>query len=270
MIQERHNHFYLLNNSNENNENSHANSHTNSDANSSIPIIIGVPLEDNNNKPSKNHFIFTTLNYLLFQLLFTFTSTTICYSYKDVLLNYTYYHREIIGLNSITFIISTLILACCTIKNNILLHILFFIFTLSSTLYISYITIHYNIVIILQAGFVTSLIVILTTIYSLYCYTYNQEFYISIGIIINFSFALIGLMFIGLFFPYNSITNFIIILLCILLFIIYLFYDLMLLYDKNNELIFQSPIYACLNLYLDIINIFIYLLRLLSIGNTSN
>ena len=263
MLQERNNQFYLFNNASVINE-------SNDDNSQAIPVTIGLPLDEHINKPTKNKFIFKTLTYLLFQLLFTFISTLICYSYKDTLLKYIYVHEEIIILNTIIFIICVFVFACCNIKNNIVLHSLFIIFTITSSFYVSYITIHYNIIIILQAGFTTSLIVILTTIYSLYCYSYDQEFYISIGLLINFTFIVIGMTFIGLYFPYNSIISFVLLLIFIVLFTLYLFYDLMLLYDKNNELIFYSPIHACLNLYLDIINIFIELIRIFYICNANN
>lgn len=265
MLQERNNQFYLF-------SNNHASliNESNDENVQTIPVTIGLPLDENINKPIKNKFIFKTLTYLLFQLLFTFISALISYCYKDTLLNYIYVHEEIIILNIIIFIICVFAFACCNIKNNILLHSLFIIFTIAASFYVSYITIHYNIIIILQAGFTTSLIVILTTIYSLYCYSYDQEFYISIGLLINFTFTLIGMTFIGLYFPYNSIINFVLLLIFILLFTLYLFYDLMLLYDKNNELIFYSPIYACLNLYLDIINVFINLLRMFYIRDANN
>ena len=167
-----------------------------------------------------------------------------------------------IQLSAIVFITTIIAFSCCNIKNTIVLHLLFIIFTISSSVYISYITIHYDAIIILQSGFSTSIIVILTTLYSLYCYSYDQEFYIYIGVIINLSFAAVSMAIISLFFPYNSTLQFIICLVFVVLFTIYLFYDLMLLYNKNNELLYESPIHACINIYLDIINIFLELLRI--------
>ena len=41
-------------------------------------------------------------------------------------------------------------------------------------------------------------------------------------------------------------------------------YDLNQLYIGNTELIFEHPIYAAVSIYLDIINIFLYMLELLS------
>jgi len=241
MLQERNNNFILFNSQLENSNNN------------VIPLALNIPLD---NKPSINKFIFNTIKYLYIQHSFTFIGIISLYNYRNVILpNINKYILWPI-ISIIVFINTIVILICCNIKNSVLQHILFIIFIISSTLFLGYITIHYNLLIILQCSFTTLIIIFITLIYSTYCYLLDQEYNITIGNIINilFSFIITGL--ISLLIPFNSIFTTIICILYNILFIIYFHYDIRVLYNKNNVLILQYPIITCIYLYLDIFNIF--------------
>ena len=67
-----------------------------------------------------------------------------------------------------------------------------------------------------------------------------------------------------------NIIHFLLAFLFIILFNTYLMYDIHTLYNHTNQLMFESPIYPAISIYLDIINIFLYLLECINLIENNN
>jgi len=235
MLQERNNNFALFNSQLENLNNN------------VIPLALNIPLD---NKPCYNKFIFNTIRYLFIQTSLTFIGVISIYNYRNIILPNinNYVLCPILGIS--LFILSIIILKYCNIKYVIIQYILFIIFIISTISFLAYITIYYNLLIILQIGFTKTVILLLTFIYSTYCYLLNQEYNITIGIIINILFSFIAIALLTIIIPFNSIFTTFGCILYNILFIIYIHYNIPILYNKNNILILKYPIITFAYLYL--------------------
>ena len=138
--------------------------------------------------------------------------------------------------------------------------ILLGIFTISESYLVSSITIEYDPKTILIATFLTATIVVALTIYA---FTTRTDFTMMGGLLFTVLSALIMMSFLCIFFP-SKIFRTIISAFSVVLFSIYLIYDTQLILGKGElQLTVDDYIFAAMNLYLDILNIFLELLRLL-------
>lgn len=98
-----------------------------------------------------------------------------------------------------------------------------------------------------------------------YAYLTKRDFTIKNGILVVVSFAILQLAIFGLFVPMSSAINSVYCFLGVVLFGIYLIMDTqMILGGKRIQLSIDEYAAAALMLYVDIIQIFLYVLRLLS------
>jgi FtsH-binding integral membrane protein len=167
------------------------------------------------------------------------------------------------GAYVMTFVI-VLVLACCEgprrhFPTN---YILLFSFTICEGYLVGVIASLYSPHAVFLATITTVVIVVSLTIYA---WQTKIDFTWMGGILlcVLISFSLMG--FFMWFFPYNPITNKIYAALGALIFSFYLLYDTQLLIGGKHKRYQISPeeyVFAALNLYLDIIYIFLYLLSL--------
>ncbi len=232
--------------------------------NNNIPLVTAIPIcpEYRIVKPVYSKFIQDTMLCLFFQIAITATTCIVCYNYQDEVTNYILNNPSVFGLTLFTYISTIIMLICCNIKNKFIRWSLFIAFTLSCALMVSICLFKYSPIIILQATTATSISVFTINMYAFICHTNGYDFSNMNGLICSCSFSIIVIVFVSLFIPYNSVLQLVFAGLFTIIFTIYLFYDLLILYNKDNELIFQSPIYASISIYLDIINLFLNLLRL--------
>lgn len=234
-----------------------------------IPIYVGIPVEIA--KPSYNKFVYRVLIIIAFQFAITSGFAFTGYYYRDYFLNNKEIYANILLYDSISFLVISLILICCRFQKKILLYPLFLLFTLSSAILVTLGILPYSSNFVLLAALGTTISVLACTIYALLGHIYNFELTQFNGVTIAISFVCLPLALVQCFLLSNSnVIHFLLAFLFIILFNIYLMYDIHTLYNHTNELIFESPIYAAISIYLDIINIFLYLLECLNIIGNNN
>lgn len=219
---------------------------------------ISIPVQDTIVKPLKTKYISKVLNIVLIQLLITLSISMISYYYKEPLLKYYVKHYWLIIIPFITSFVSLIIMASGNI-NNRTKYSLLAIFTLSMAVFLS--------LAILPMAPQTLIQATAATIISILSINICASYYASKG----FSFddlgtalfgVLCGLMILSIIqiFVHSTILGLLIASLGICVFTGYLLYDLNLLYNKPD--FEEDPIMAALVIYLDIINLFMFILEL--------
>lgn len=138
-------------------------------------------------------------------------------------------------------------------------YILLFLFTICEAYLVSSITAEYEPVSVFIAAALTAAIVVALTIYA--CTT-KTDFTICGGLLFTCLMALFIASFMSIFF-YNYYVEIIISALSVVLFSVYLIYDTQLILGKGElKLQIDDYIFAAMNLYIDIIRIFLEILRL--------
>lgn len=245
----------------------------------SIPIVNAYPIYDNTSPVSdaiplnpindstnknKNIFIKNTFAVLLIQLSITFTGCALTINNKPLVIEFINQYTGVIFVPIVIMPFSLIFLMCCS-KNKTIKYIMFSIFTLSSTGVLAFVTIRYDTYIILQAITSTCIITGGVSIYAYICakrgITFDEyEPYLFM--------LVIALIMTGIFqlFIMSTILNAIIGFLGTIVFSGYLLYDVNQLYS-NEDKYTDDPIISAINIYLDIINIFIYIIQCLECGN---
>jgi FtsH-binding integral membrane protein len=143
--------------------------------------------------------------------------------------------------------------------------IILFIFTLSESVIISLTTLRYDPQTVLNAALLTLALVIALTVYA---FNTKTDFTMMGGILYIFLVTLIMVSILGFFFPSKLLRT--IISGCgVILFSFYLIYDTQVILGNGSlALTIDDYIFAALNLYLDVVNLFLYILSLL--GDSSN
>jgi FtsH-binding integral membrane protein len=229
----------------------------------SSATMIFHPFED---KIQRTGFIRKVYTLLSFQLLITFTSlllVNLSNNVKKFILSEAGVAINIVcmvGLLILTFIL------CCNYKilkkypTNYIYLLLFTIFTSYS---VSTITAYYSTTIVLYAILITALITIVLTIYA--CQT-RIDYTDCGGYLLS---ILIGLILIGLIniFVQNKFLESIYAGLGAILFSCYIVYDTQLIvggFHKKYQFAIDDIVLATLSIYLDIINLFLYILECLN------
>ena len=230
------------------------------------PVSDAIPLNPINNSTNKNKNIFikNTFAVLLIQLSITFTGCALTINNKPLVIEFINQYTGVIFVPIVIMPFSLIFLMCCS-KNKTIKYIMFSIFTLSSTGVLAFVTIRYDTYIILQAITSTCIITGGVSIYAYICakrgITFDEyEPYLFM--------LVIALIMTGIFqlFIMSTILNAIIGFLGTIVFSGYLLYDVNQLYS-NEDKYTDDPIISAINIYLDIINIFIYIIQCLECGN---
>ena len=142
--------------------------------------------------------------------------------------------------------------------------ILLAIFTISESYLVSCTTAKYDPQTILIVTILTASIVVALTVYA---FTTSTDFTIMGGLLFTASVALLIAMILCIFFP-SKIFRTIISAISVILFSIYLIYDTQIILGRGElKLEIDDYIFAAMNLYIDIITIFLELLRLFGGSN---
>ena len=229
-----------------------------------------------NDKEVRLGFIRKVYTLLLIQLSITFGWTFYANDGYDMILyrnvsNTTQVAEFMLSSNGITllyetiffmFIIIFTIICCPSIGRNPPLNYFFLLlFTICSSYMVSFITLFYTIVSIFLAFGITLFITFILTIYA--CQT-KYDFTDKGGYLLS---VLIGVIIFGLLniFIQSSIIETLISTVSAILFSCYIVYDTQLIVSGNHKYKFDVDeyIFATLTLYLDIINLFINLLKII-------
>ena len=237
-----------------------------------IPVVLGTIIEENNyEKPRYSKFISKVLTLIFLQFFITFSICSSFYYYRNQIFEnyYIYNNLTFYSFILLTFAFFSLIfLSCFKLKNICFSYFLYFLFTLSFSFFIGIYILPLNYTTILLAITGTLISIIISIIYTFICYLCNYEFNVISSLICNLILTVIPLSLIQIYFlPYFHGFELFLSLIFIIIFNLYLFYDLEILYNHTEILIFESPIYLANTLYLDIINIFISFLQCITFCN---
>ena len=234
-----------------------------------IPISVGIPLHFE--KPKYNKFIYKVLLILCFQFTITSGFAITGYTYRDYFINNTIISSYLFVYSAFTFVISSIIIICCRFTKKYILYPLFIIFTISSAILVTIGILPYSPNIVLLASLGTLICVFISMLYALIAHIYNFEMTMFNGITVVIAFTCLPLALIqGFILDSYNIIHFFLAFLFIILFNIYLMYDIHTLYNHTNQLMFESAIYPAISIYLDIINIFLYLLECINLVENNN
>lgn len=234
------------------------------DQSNNIAVSIGIPVALV--KPSYNKFLSNVLFIIGIQFIVTSYIAFIGYYYRDFFLKNKEIYSNILLYDSIIFLIISLIIICCRFKKTILLYSLFILFTLSSAILLTLAILPFSRTFILLAALGTTISIFACIICSLIGDICKIEFKPFHGIIITIICITLPLiLFEGFFLQDNNISQFLFALIFVIVFNIYLMFDIHNLYNHTNQLMFESAIYPAIYIYLDIINIFLYLLECINI-----
>ena len=205
-------------------------------------------------------FITKVYGIIFVQLLIT-TITVYISLVNEAIMKFMMQNNYIIFFSAISAIIVLLILVCGKLTNVVPInYVLLLIFTIFESITIAFVTVFYEPISVLSCAGLSMLIVFGLTMYA--CFT-KRDFTMMGGFLFSCSIILIFLGIIGLFFRsyfYQMFLN----SMGVLLMSVYLIFDTQLVIGKNSQLIkLDDYILGALNIYLDIINIFLKILRLL-------
>ena len=205
-------------------------------------------------------FITKVYGIIFFQLLITTIAVYISLV-NEAIMKFMMQNNYVIFFSAISAIIVLLIMVCGKLTNVVPInYILLLIFTIFESITVAFVTVYYEPISVLSCAGLSMLIVFGLTMYA--CFT-KTDFTMMGGFLFSCSIVLIFLGIIGLFFRsyfYQMLLN----SLGVLLMSVYLIFDTQLVIGKNSQLIkLDDYILGALNIYLDIINIFLKILRLL-------
>ena len=219
--------------------------------------------EENENKEIertlRNGFIRKVYGTIFFQLLIT---TLIVYYVmtNQSLMNFMFIHTNLIFVPLIFSIGIMLVLICSKASQKVPLnYILLIVFTICEGFTISFTTIYFEPLSVLACAGLTMIIVLGLSLYA--CFT-KRDMTMMGGFLLSFSLILLFLGIIGIFFRsyfYQMLLD----SLGVLLMSLYLIYDTQLVVGQKKEFIkLDLYILGAMMIYLDIINIFLKILRL--------
>ena len=220
--------------------------------------------EENENKEIerklRNGFIRKVYGTIFFQLLIT-TAVVYYVMINESIMNYMFQNTNLIFLPLILSIGIMLILVCTQASQQVPLnYILLIAFTLLEAFMISFTTIYFDPISVLACAGMTMIIVFGLSMYA--CFT-KRDMTMMGGFLLSFSLILIFLGIIGIFFRSYFYQMFLDSL-GVLLMSLYLIYDTQLVIgQKKNFIEMDLYILGAMMIYLDIINLFLKILRLL-------
>ena len=220
--------------------------------------------EENDNKEIerklRNGFIRKVYGTIFFQLLIT-TAVVYYVMTNESIMNYMFQNTNLIFLPLILSIGIMLILVCTQASQQVPLnYILLIAFTLLEAFMVSFTTIYFDPISVLACAGMTMIIVFGLSMYA--CFT-KRDMTMMGGFLLSFSLILIFLGIIGIFFRSYFYQMFLDSL-GVLLMSLYLIYDTQLVIgQKKNFIEMDLYILGAMMIYLDIISLFLKILRLL-------
>ena len=208
----------------------------------------------------RNGFIRKVYGTIFFQLLIT-TAVVYYVMSNESIMNYMFQNTNLIFLPLILSIGIMLILVCTQASQQVPLnYILLIAFTLLEAFMVSFTTIYFDPISVLACAGMTMIIVFGLSMYA--CFT-KRDMTMMGGFLLSFSLILIFLGIIGIFFRSYFYQMFLDSL-GVLLMSLYLIYDTQLVIgQKKNFIEMDLYILGAMMIYLDIISLFLKILRLL-------
>ena len=210
------------------------------------------------NKPERNLYIKEVLDWVIMQLAVTTIITVYAYANRDSVINYINKNPGSMWLPVIASFIT--LFGMYWTKSETTKKVMFALFTIAMSVMVAVSVLSYAPDIVCKAVITTFIMVIAINRYSKYCAERgrNMEKLGEIGSSMLLVLIVLGILQI---FIRSSAFGLMICILGVGVFTILLIVDLNRLYDKDED--FQEdPMLAAVGIYLDIVNLFLYLLEL--------
>lgn len=206
-------------------------------------------------------FINKTLNYVIAQLFVTFMTTFFAYIHKESVNNYIQTHSGILWIPIILSFVTLLMMYCS--RDKYLKKTMFCLFTLSISAMVAASTIQYSPKVIMNACATLFLTIVGVNMYAKYTAKKEQDLSFMGPTLFGCLSIVIVMSIINIFIK-TTFLKLIIAILSVIVFTALLLYDLNRLYmgaDIDDDIL-AEPMVAAINIYLDIINIFLNLLSI--------
>lgn len=235
-------------------------------------------------KQRKEIFIHKTLNYVCGQLLITTIITALMYYNKDSVIKYINNNPIIIWIPIISTFVLLIALFCSTNQENDedmymnadynsgnsdkknLRHILFWMFTLSIAALVGIGTVPYSPLVVAESTATLFIMVCTLNGYAYYAAKKNKNLSYLGPCLVSILTMVIIWSIVNLFVK-SPVVNVCIGAVSVLLFSAFLVYDLERLYSGTKDYEYIDPLMSAINIYLDIINMFLNLLRIINCMN---
>lgn len=225
----------------------------------------------NDDKMTLPEFVNKTLNYVLAQICVTAAVTTAMYVHKTYVKNYLTEHYSIVWLPIILTFGSLITMFCCKNKETEpLKKTMFCLFTVSCSAMVGISAIQYAPEVILNATVTTFVIVSFINIYAYNTAKNGKDFSAMGPTLMGFLMIVITLGIINIFVK-SSMLQLCIAAVSVVIFTALLLFDLNRLYNGRELDDYEEPdpLLSAINIYLDIINLFLNLLQLFG-GNSTD
>lgn len=218
-------------------------------------------LESKLSQTNRIGFIRKVYSILTVQLLITAIFTSICLASVGMQ-EFMVRNPSLMGICIVVYMISMYTLVCYPKVSRAVPwnYLLLFLFTAAMSYLVGFISSQYSPRIVAAAAILTALMMIGLTAYA--CYT-KTDFTMCGGLLFAAGFILIGMIFVGIFIT-NKFYHSLLCGMTLVLLSVYVIYDTQLIVGKHSyKYMIDDYILAALNLYLDIINMFLTLLKIL-------
>ena len=209
-------------------------------------------------KPKIEVFINKTLNYVSAQLCVTAMIVYYMYSNRDIVIERLSKDPGLVWTPIIFTFISLIGMHFCEGARKIM----FCIFTICCSLMVGISVLQYSPGVVMNAVVTTCIIVIIANSYSYWCAKNGKDLAVlepmlGMGLLVLIIAGLINMIL------KLTIVHLLLTVLGVFVFTMFLVFDLNRLYmTDNNQAVLEDPMLAAVAIYLDIINLFLYLLEL--------
>ncbi|KAJ0178099.1 hypothetical protein K1T71_005922 [Dendrolimus kikuchii] len=223
---------------------------------------------DFNEKSIRRAFIRKVYSILMCQLLITMGFIALFLFHEPTKV---WVHRNgwLFWVALVVMFVCLISMACCTnVRRKVPMNFIFLtIFTLAESFLLGIVTSVYDVSAVMMAVGITAGVCLALT---LFAFQTKWDFTMMGGALVCATMILLIFGIIAIFLPTNNILNLVYAALGALLFSLYLVYDTQLMMGGKHKYSIspEEYIFAALNLYLDIVNIFLYILMI--IGITKN
>lgn len=216
---------------------------------------------------SRPQFVHETLNYVFGQLCVTVAIVAMIYAHKTQVKNFVISNPTVAWIPIIGTFTTLISLFCCVSKSSTMTRqTLFWLFTISCGAMIGIATIEYAPNVVLNASVTLLVVVGFINMWS-YKMAQNGTDISYLGpSLLSALLMVITISVLNIFIRSTFVENCITVL-SVILFTVILVYDLNRLYNGAEEAEYADPLIAAINIYLDIINLFLNLLRLYGNNN---
>ncbi|XP_063697378.1 protein lifeguard 2-like isoform X2 [Culicoides brevitarsis] len=207
-------------------------------------------------------FIRKVYMILMVQLLITFGVIAL-FVFHEPTKKWTYEHPELFWIAFAVMIVTLISMACCTnVRRKTPMNFIFlFLFTLAEAFLLGVVSSVYDVQEVLMAVGLTAGVCLALT---LFAFQTKWDFTVIGGSLCAATFCLLFLGIFAIIFP-GKILSLVYASLGVVLFSVYLVYDTQLMMGGKHKYSIspEEYIFAALNLYLDIVNIFMYILTII-------